>query len=169
MDFVVLQKRINPKAQNRIKSVHSSDSKQVKAVAKRLKSIVERLKPGKDLQVALKRIAAGHKIEAGVVVSAVGSFSAANLRFAGANEATHINGPLEIVSITGTLSNSGMHVHLSVSDSTGKTFGGHLMHGCTVFTTIELVILDLSDEWKFERKLDDQTTYLELDPRQVTD
>lgn len=31
--------------------------------------------------------------------------------------------------------------------------------------TIELVILDLSDEWSFERKKDEETSYLELDPR----
>jgi len=72
---------------------------------------------------------------------------------------------LEIVSVTGTLSDTSMHVHLAVSDSTGKTTGGHLVPGCKVFTTIELVILDLSDQWSFDRKTDEQTTYLELDPR----
>ncbi len=131
------------------------------------KSIVERLKPGEELQSALKRIASAHKLKAGVVISAVGSLSSANLRFAGADEPTTIEGPLEVVSATGTISDTSMHVHLSASDSTGKTVGGHLMHGSKVFTTIELVIFDLSDEWTFDRKTDVQTTYLELDPRRI--
>lgn len=84
---------------------------------------------------------------------------------AGASETTTIAGPLEIVSVTGTLSDTTMHVHMSVSDSSGKTTGGHLVAGCKVFTTIELVILNLSDEWTFDRKTDEQTTYLELDPK----
>ena len=128
-------------------------------------SIVERLKPGEELQSALKRVAFEHNVKAGVIACAVGSLSVASLRIAGASESKTLEGPLEIVSITGTLSDTTMHVHLSVSDSTGKTTGGHLVAGCKVFTTIELVILDLSDEWVFDRKTDAQTTYLELDPR----
>jgi predicted DNA-binding protein with PD1-like motif len=137
----------------------------VETVTYKQKSIVERLKPGDELQSALKRIATEHKMKAGVIISAVGSLSVASLRLAGANEATTIAGPLEVVSITGTLSDKSMHVHVSASDSTGKTIGGHLMNGCKVFTTIELVILDLSDEWTFDRQTDDTTKYLELDPQ----
>ena len=128
-------------------------------------AIFERLKPGEELQSALKRIASEHKVKAGVVVSAVGSLSSASLRFAGACEPTILKGSLEVVSITGTVSDTGMHIHLSASDSEGKTVGGHVMPGCKVFTTIELVILNLRDEWTFDRKIDEQTTYLELDPR----
>jgi uncharacterized protein len=128
------------------------------------KTFVERLKPGEEFQSALKRIAFEHGIKAGVILSAVGSLTTACLRMAGANEFISIAGPLEIVSVTGTLSDTSMHVHMSVSDSTGKTTGGHLVAGCKVFTTIELVILDLSDEWTFDRKKDEQTTYLELAP-----
>lgn len=130
-------------------------------------SIVERLKPGEEFHSALKRVAFEHKLKAGVIVCAVGSLSVASLRMAGASESKTIEGPLEIVSITGTLSDTSMHVHLSVSDSTGKTIGGHLVAGCKVFTTVELVVLDLSNEWVFDRKTDEQTTYLELDPRHL--
>ncbi len=137
------------------------------AVTNKSKSIVERLEPGDDFLVALKRIASANNIKAGVIVSAVGSFSSAGLRFAGANDATTLVGPFEVVSVTGTISDTSMHVHLSVADSSGKTIGGHLMPGCKVFTTIELVILDLSDEWSFERKTDAKTTYQELEPRRI--
>lgn len=131
------------------------------------KSIVERLKPGDELHSALKCIAAEHRLKAGVIISAVGSLTEASLRLAGASDSIQLKGPLEIVSITGTISEDGMHVHLSASDSTGKTTGGHMTAGCKVFTTVELVILDLSDEWIFERKVDVQSTYLELTPRRA--
>jgi predicted DNA-binding protein with PD1-like motif len=144
-----------------------TEQKRVAMVVNKHRSIVERLKPGVDFQGELKRIAAEHNLKAGVIVSAVGSFKTASLRFAGANEATTITGPLEVVSVTGTISEKGMHVHLSVSDANGKTIGGHLMPGCKVFTTIELVIVDLSDDWSFERKTDEHTTYLELDPQPI--
>lgn len=157
-------------SEKQTKSVKRSVQKgEARAVTNNPKSIVERLKPGDELQSALRRIASNHKLKAGVIVSAVGSLSTASLRFASANEATTIEGPLEVVSVTGTISDASMHVHLSVSDSAGKTVGGHLMSGCKVFTTIELVILDLSDEWTFERRVDQTTTYLELDPKRAID
>ncbi len=137
---------------------------EVSTVTNRQRSIVERLKPGEELQGALKRIASEHHIKAGVIATAVGSLSVACLRMAGASETKVFEGPLEIVSVIGTLSDTSMHIHLSACDSTGKSIGGHLMNGSKVYTTIELVILDLSDEWTFERKKDEKTGYLELDP-----
>lgn len=157
--------RIKSEKQSRNAAKRNVRKSEVETVTNSSKSIVERLKPGEELQSALKRIASAHKLKGGVIISAVGSLSTASLRLAGASESTTIEGPLEVVSITGTISDTSMHVHLSVSDSTGKTIGGHLMPGGKVFTTIELVILDLSHEWTFDRKADEQTTYLELDPR----
>ncbi|MBA3858880.1 MAG: hypothetical protein C0508_00960 [Cyanobacteria bacterium PR.023] len=154
----------DPKAR-REKSRCTLAENRVGAVTNKRKALVERLKPGDDLHSALKRIASQHKVKAGVIISAVGSLQEANLRFAGANEGTKIAGPLEVVSVTGTVSDESMHVHVSVSDSAGKTTGGHLLSGCKVFTTIELVILDLSDEWTFDRTIDEQTKYLELNPQ----
>ena len=49
-------------------------------------------------------------------------------------------GHFEIVSLTGTLAADGMHVHASFADSTGATFGGHLLDGSIVYTTAEIVI-----------------------------
>jgi uncharacterized protein len=155
--------------QDKKNAIRVAAQKEVATVSIRTKSIVERLKPGEDFQSALKRIASTNNLKAGVIVSAVGSLTTASLRFAGAEDATTIEGPLEVVSATGTISDKGMHVHLSVSDSSGKTIGGHLMPGCKVFTTIELVILDLGDEWSFDRKTDEQTKYLELEPRKTSD
>jgi predicted DNA-binding protein with PD1-like motif len=83
---------------------------------------------------------------------------------AGADSTKTIMGPLEIVSVTGTLGAGSHHIHLSVSNNDGTVFGGHLVDGCTVFTTVELVVMDLSGDWKFNRRGDARTGYPELDP-----
>ena len=126
------------------------------------KTIVVRLRPGDDLEHALSAITRKNDIKAGVIISLVGSLKEANLRMAGAFKGTQLSGPLEIVSATGTLSTNGMHVHISVSNQLGETIGGHLLSGCIVYTTIELVIHDLSEQWTFSREHDHETAYDEL-------
>ena len=51
----------------------------------------------------------------------------------------------EIVSLIGTLDAEGEHLHLAVSDENGHMSGGHMMPGCTVRTTLELVIGELEN------------------------
>ncbi len=125
-------------------------------------TIARRLRPGEDLKLALQSLAAASEIEAGVVLSLVGSLSSARLRLAGGGLVKELDGPLEIVSATGTISRDGCHIHIAVADSTGTTCGGHLLPGCTIFTTVELVILDLSKTWRFDRAQDPDTGYREL-------
>jgi uncharacterized protein len=111
-----------------------------------------RLTPGQDPYVVLQKLAAQKKIEAAVLVSAVGSLKKAALRFADRESETIIEGPLEIVGATGVVSRHGMHLHLAVADGNGTTRGGHLTPGSVVYTTCEVVLLDLSGEYVFERK-----------------
>ena len=99
--------------------------------------------------------------QAGCVISAVGSLSLAQLRLAGATQATTIRGELEILSLSGTLSPDGAHLHIAVSDSKGAVIGGHRCAGSLVRTTAELVI-GLLPEWRFRRELDPATGYAEL-------
>jgi predicted DNA-binding protein with PD1-like motif len=54
-----------------------------------------------------------------------------------------------------------MHLHLSVADSTGKVIGGHLLDENLVYTTIELVVTDLTD-LEFTRATDSTYGYPEL-------
>ncbi|MBX9685640.1 MAG: DNA-binding protein [Candidatus Obscuribacterales bacterium] len=124
--------------------------------------LVKRLGPGKDIYSELKALVEEQKLGAAVVLSLVGSLKVGSLRYAGQENASKLEGPLEIVSATGTLGLSGMHVHISVSDSNGRTTGGHLMPGNLVYTTCEIVLHDFSKEWKFERVLDLSTGYPEL-------
>ena len=62
----------------------------------------------------------------------------------------------------GTLSKDGVHIHISVSDTNGNTIGGHLMNGCIINTTAEVIILNL-DKFLFERNYDESTGYKELE------
>lgn len=126
-----------------------------------MKVVPLRLTPGADLRRALEVWMGEQQEQAGCVLSAVGSLSVAKLRLAGATEATAIHGELEILSLSGTLSPDGAHLHLAIADSSGAVIGGHLCAGSLVRTTAELVI-GLLPEWRFSRELDPATGYPEL-------
>ncbi len=99
-----------------------------------------RLKPGQDLKDELEAIVQRERIGAGAVLTCVGSLTDVTLRLANQEKSSNWQGHFEIVSLVGTLSTGGSHIHLSVSDSTGRTIGGHLLTGCKIYTTAELVI-----------------------------
>lgn len=120
-----------------------------------------RLVPGQDLRTELERLTSLAMIRAGFVLSAVGSLTRVALRYANQKELAVMEGHFEIVSLTGTLGQDGMHLHLSVSDGTGRTWGGHLVEGSTVFTTVELVAGDAVG-LIFHRETDTRTTFKEL-------
>jgi predicted DNA-binding protein with PD1-like motif len=126
-----------------------------------MKVVPLRLKPGDDLRRTLEAWLGEQQEQAGCVISAVGSLSLAQLRLAGASQATAIHGELEIVSLSGTLSPDGIHLHIAIADSSGTVIGGHLCAGSLVRTTAELVI-GLLPEWQFRRELDPATGYAEL-------
>ena len=126
-----------------------------------MKVVPLRLQPGADLRRALEAWMGEQEEQAGCVISAVGSLSVAQLRLAGAAEATAIQGELEILSLSGTLAPDGAHLHIAVADSSGAVIGGHLCAGSLVRTTAELVI-GLLPEWRFSRELDAATGYPEL-------
>ena len=126
-----------------------------------MKVVPLRLQPGDDLRQALETWMGEQEEQAGCVISAIGSLSVAELRFAGAAAATTIRGDLEILSLSGTLSADGAHLHIAVANSKGAVLGGHLCPGSLVRTTAELVI-GLLPEWQFRRERDPATGYAEL-------
>ncbi len=127
-----------------------------------MKVVPLRLQPGDDLRRVLEAWMVEQQEQAGCVISAVGSLSAAQLRLAGAAQARAIRGDLEILSLSGTLSPDGSHLHIAVADSSGAVIGGHLCAGSLVRTTAELVI-GLLPEWRFSRELDPATGFRELE------
>jgi len=126
---------------------------------------VLRLSPGDDLRACLEAAFATlsnqHGIAAACIVSAVGSLSQAVLRYADKPGGSETDGPLELLMLSGTLSTDGAHLHGSVADANGTVKGGHIMPGCIVRTTAEVVIA-LLPGWEFRRELDAATGYKEL-------
>lgn len=104
-----------------------------------------RLKPGQDLSGEIERFVVEKKIEAGCVLCSVGSLTHAVLRLANRDDNSVYKGYFEIVSLTGTVSINGSHLHISISDNEGRTTGGHLLPGCKVYTTMELVLAAFDD------------------------
>jgi predicted DNA-binding protein with PD1-like motif len=133
-----------------------------------MKVHVLRLAPGDDLRAALEvtfaELASTEGISAACIVSAVGSLSHAVLRYAARSDGSEIGGPLELLMLSGTLSADGAHLHVSVADGHGEVKGGHLMPGCVVRTTAEVVIA-LLPGWELRRELDRATGYNELAAR----
>lgn len=119
-----------------------------------------RLSPGADVRETFERLAqeAGH---AGFLVSGIGSLHAAVLRFADQACAVTIDGPMEIVSISGSLTRDGAHLHMAVSDRDGRVWGGHVGYGNIVRTTLEALVVTLPD-WSLGREHDPRTGYPEL-------
>lgn len=99
-----------------------------------------RLKPGQDLKQELDALVQQKHISAGAMLTCVGSLTNVMIRLANQERATQWHGHFEIVSLVGTLSTNGSHLHIAVSDSTGQTIGGHLLEGCKVYTTAEIVV-----------------------------
>jgi predicted DNA-binding protein with PD1-like motif len=131
------------------------------AVEANLHTYSVRLKPGQDLKKSIESVVKQERIGAGVILTCVGSLTDVALRLANQEGATTWKGHYEIVSLVGTLSVSGSHIHLSVSDSTGKTIGGHLLDGCIIYTTAELVIGTMPDI-SYTREPDPTFGYREL-------
>jgi predicted DNA-binding protein with PD1-like motif len=69
--------------------------------------------------------------------------------------------PMEIVSLAGTLSPEGLHLHIALARRDGQCVGGHLLDGCLVHTTAEIVLGELTD-LAFRRPPDAETGYHEL-------
>lgn len=120
-----------------------------------------RLKPGQDLKVELERFVQDYSFEAACVVTCVGSLTQAVLRLPNQPEGTTFEGYFEILSLVGMMSCNGSHYHLAIADSTGQTFGGHLLEGCCIYTTAEIVIGILPD-LRFRREHDPDSGYREL-------
>ncbi len=123
-----------------------------------------RLLPGADLKESIQRFAEEHDLEAACVVACAGSLTRCALRFADQQDATVLDGKFEIVSLSGTVSRHGSHLHLCAAGPDGRTIGGHLLAGATVYTTAEIVLGAMPD-YVFTREQDGSTPWRELQIR----
>ena len=115
-----------------------------------------RLLPGDDLRATLEALGS-----TGFVVAGIGSLVRAQIRFADDAGPTAVDGPLEILTLCGSLTPDGAHLHASLSDAAGRVLGGHVCAGCEVRTTAELLIAPLPPG-ALGRAFDPATGYPEL-------
>jgi predicted DNA-binding protein with PD1-like motif len=126
-----------------------------------MKTHAFRLTTGDDLKKSIEEYVRDHCIGAGYIISCVGGLSTAVLRKPGARDYVTLSKDLEIVSVQGTLSPEGCHLHASVSDEHGVVTGGHLSDGCIVRLTTEVALVD-DTQFDFARALDETTGFNEL-------
>lgn len=120
-----------------------------------------RLHPDQDLRQGLQAFALEHHLQAGFVLTGIGSLKVACMRFADQPTSQRLEGKFEILSLAGTVSVHGLHLHMAIANSRGETWGGHVDHGCIIYTTAEIVV-GSSSQLRFIRQLDPHTGFQEL-------
>jgi predicted DNA-binding protein with PD1-like motif len=135
----------------------------VRSIQTEIKRVIfARMDPGEDVLGTIEKVAIEHGVKSGQL-SLIGAVSKAKLgyfhREAGEYRNFKVDEDVEVVSCIGDISthdgNLVIHAHLIVADEHGKCWGGHLMKGCEVSVTIELVIIET--EIELIRKRDDVT------------
>ena len=121
-----------------------------------------RLIEGEDIKARIISYCKTNNILAAVVVSSVGCVKKAVIRDTGGKQHHTIEENMEIISINGTASIYRVHLHISFSKIDLSVIGGHMMEGCIVNTTCELVLLEL-DNTVFNSIYDPTTGYDEID------
>lgn len=127
--------------------------------------IVIRLEPGEDILKSIEKIVAENKLLSGHL-SLIGAVSKVHLGYFDLHKKVYkdftIDEDLEIVSCVGNISRLKedyvVHAHVVASDVDGKCYAGHLMEGCVVSVTIEIVITEFS----IMSRAKDETTGLNL-------
>lgn len=127
---------------------------------------VLRLKPGEDLLLSIDKYVKKHQIEAGYIATGVGSLSKVAFRKGYERTSLIIEGGLEMISLSGTISIGGMHIHMAVSDQEFNLKGGHVKLGTIIRTTAEIVLIQL-DHHELRRDKDNIHGHKELSIRKV--
>lgn len=120
-----------------------------------------RLNPGDDVREAVEQALREAGATAGYLLQGIGSLSVAQIRYAGLAQPTELLGDLEVLTLAGSVSPDGAHLHMMLSDARGRTFGGHVGRGCIVRTTAELLLAILPAH-SFAREHDPLTGFAEL-------
>lgn len=132
-----------------------------------MRSLPVRLHPQQDLRSALMAVLVKEGVDAAFVMQGIGSLDGARIRFAGVGEPAELQGDLEILTLAGSISPDGVHLHITVGDAHGRVTGGHVAPGCIVRTTAE-ILLGLLPDYRFSREPDPRSGWDELaiHPRQ---
>jgi hypothetical protein len=124
--------------------------------------IVRRFRKGDDVLESLNQLVRDNRVSSGSF-SAIGNVEKAEVGFFvgdGRYSTISCKGPLEVCSCIGNVATKEhspfVHAHISLADKQGRMYGGHLMPGCIVDVTFE-VVLHAYEGMNLERKLDPST------------
>ena len=136
----------------------------VQSIATNVKRvIIARMEKGEDILKTIEVVASNHGVKTGQL-TLIGAIEGAHLGYFNTHSLEYVDftveEDLEVVSCMGditTLDDGSLvvHAHLIAADEKGTCYGGHLLQGCKVSVTIELVIFETEDEIK--RARDDRT------------
>ena len=104
-----------------------------------MRAVPLHLEAGSDVRRSLEQLALDHNA-GGFVLSVVGNLSQAAFACPGKRAPTVLAGELEIITLQGTISPDGVHLHLSFSDASCQVWGGHLEHGTLVLRGADLLV-----------------------------
>ena len=104
-----------------------------------LRSVPLHLGTGSDIRRSLESLAIELNAS-GFVLGVVGNLSQAAFQCPGQAGATILEGDLEIITLQGTISPQGVHLHLSFSDGACQVWGGHLEPGTLVQKGADLLV-----------------------------
>ena len=112
-----------------------------------MRAVPLHLEAGRDVRRSLEQLAQRQGV-GGFVLSVVGNLSQAAFACPGKPRPTLLQGELEIITLQGTISPTGVHLHLSFSDGDCQVWGGHLEHGTLVLRGADLLVglLDPADD-----------------------
>ncbi len=132
----------------------------MRSIQSKAKNVVfARFFEDEELLETISTIALKHDINSGFFFL-IGTLKRAVLGFYKDGEYVpkEVHGPLEIASCTGNIStreNHGLvvHGHIVVTDINCRAFGGHMLDGCHVDATVELVLVE-AESGSLKRQFD---------------
>lgn len=104
-----------------------------------MRSLPLKLDPGSDLRLSLEELGRREGLN-GFVLGVVGNLSRAAFQCPGQPQPTVLEGDLEVITLNGTISPNGVHLHLSLSDGACQVWGGHLEPGTVVQKGVDLLV-----------------------------
>lgn len=123
-----------------------------------------RLEKGEDILHELKKYCENKKITSGIIMG-IGAVERANIGFFNIQKKEYISNAYdfnaEIVNCTGNIAINNdtneviVHLHITIADVDGETYGGHVQEDTPISVTGEFTILETQD--KIVRKIDKRT------------
>lgn len=104
------------------------------------------LQSGDDLLREIENYISTRKIAIGVVLSAVGDVCEAKLINSKTLKTTKINEDMDILSVSGTMSQVRNHLHVVFGRASTTVLGGHLPYGCVIGNSAEIIIGEFTPE-----------------------